>query len=458
MTPQPPPLRSAAAVIIAITVLVHAQSWRCFEDKRGRETGGARVLSAVTSGVWLYVAQQRGMQQVCARLTSTEAARQGSAVLMNVAAVCAGTIECSGTLGPCCRSLCAAQLLRPSANDTSPHAHSSFAPFLPLLAPFAVTPTPATPPSVCRTLAPPSFPPLLLLAHVTVARPHYPSFPYRFPRFAFPPHHTRFPRLRPVAMVRWEAPMNKPLYTCVSSAVARAIHDMRHPVGITPGRDLQHIPVDYWRQDELQALQVGQQSGSLLLADAAAYGTVVAPSTVHGRGVFATRRLRKGQRILPFFGQLVYDDLELAALSSSGEERSQTYGNDLMPPHLRCTAWEWLSTSMEVRMHKRFWKGTEDCSRMSWVPAIGTKACVSRTRPSARPVWVVPAAFCAARFVNDPRPYQTANVQFEQLFDPVYSSTQLLAPGVVRMVVLRRIRVGEELFVDYGNFYSTFGV
>lgn len=58
--------------------------------------------------------------------------------------------------------------------------------------------------------------------------------------------------------------------------------------------------------------------------------------------------------------------------------------------------------------------------------------------------------------MNDPRLYRTPNVKFEQMFDPVYSSTQLLAPGVVRLVVLRRIRVGEELLVDNGNFYSTF--
>lgn len=107
-------------------------------------------------------------------------------------------------------------------------------------------------------------------------------------------------------------------------------------------------------------------------------------------------------------------------------------------------------------MHKRFWTGAVDCSQLSWVPAIGTKVSVSRTRPSARSVWIVPATFCAAGYVKDPRPHRTANVKFEQLFDPVYSSAQLLAPGVVRMVVLRDVLVGEELFVDYGDFYSTF--
>ncbi|KAK1859048.1 hypothetical protein I4F81_001646 [Pyropia yezoensis] len=248
----------------------------------------------------------------------------------------------------------------------------------------------------------------------------------------------------------WEAPGKKPLYTCVSPAVARALQAMPLLVGKLRGRDVAHIPVYSWSQIELQALCTGEQSGALLRADAASYGTVVAPSPVHGRGVFAARPLRVGQRILPFFGQLVHEDLEEAALSPLAQGPVQTYGGDLVPLHLRCSAWTWLSTSMEVRMHKRFWEGAVECSRLSWVPEIGTKVSVSRTRPSARSVWIVPASFCAAGSVNDPRPHRTANVKFEQVFDPVYSAAQLLAPGVVRMVVLRDILVGEELFVDYG--------
>lgn len=111
---------------------------------------------------------------------------------------------------------------------------------------------------------------------------------------------------------------------------------------------------------------------------------------------------------------------------------------------------------MEVRMHRRFWKRAVACSPLSWEPAVGTKVSAYRTRPSARSVWIVPATSCATGYVNDPRPH-TANVKFEQLFDPVYSFAQLLAPGVFRMVLLRDSLVGEELFVDYGNFYSTFG-
>lgn len=257
--------------------------------------------------------------------------------------------------------------------------------------------------------------------------------------------------------MQWEAPCKKPLYTCVSPAVARAVKAMPLLVGTLRGRDVAHIPVGSWSQVELQALYTGDQSGALLRADAASYGTVVAPSPVHGRGVFAARPLRVGQRILPFFGQLVYDDLEEAAQSPLAQVPVEAYGGDLVPPHLRCSAWTWLSTSMEVRMHKRFWKGAVECSRLSWVPEIGTKVSVSRTRPSARSMWIVPASFCAAGYVNAPRPHRTANVKFEQVFDPVYSFAQLLAPGVVRMVVLRHILVGEELFVDYGDFYGTFG-
>lgn len=43
----------------------------------------------------------------------------------------------------------------------------------------------------------------------------------------------------------------------------------------------------------------------------------------------------------------------------------QTYGGGILPSYLRCTAWTWLSTSMEVRMNKRFWKDTPGCTHMS---------------------------------------------------------------------------------------------
>lgn len=295
--------------------------------------------------------------------------------------------------------------------------------------------------------------------------PGVPSSAFCFPPPPPAPQHTRhLTRCRPapvsavpVIMASWEAPTDKPAYTCVSRAVARAVRDVHQKIGRFSDRDLCNVPVDSWRASELDVFYAGQVNGSLLQTDAAAYGTVVAPSAVHGRGVFATRELEAGHRILPFFGQVVYHNLERAALTSRTEERPRLYGGDSVPTSLRCNAWTWLSTSVEVRMHRRFWRGTTDCSRVSWVPSIGTKACVSTARPSARSVWVTPAACCAAGFVNDPRPYDTANVMFEQPFDPVNTTTQLLAPGVVKLLVLRRIDAGEELLVDYGDFYSTFG-
>lgn len=259
-------------------------------------------------------------------------------------------------------------------------------------------------------------------------------------------------------MSSWEAPADKPAYTCVSTAVARAVRDTHRASRCFPDRDLYNVPVDYWRPSELDVLYAGQDDGSLLQIDAAASGTVIAPSSVHGRGVFATRRLNVGRLILPFFGQVVYHDLESDALSSRTEEHPRLYGGDAAPAPLRCTAWTWLTTSIEVRMHRRFWRGTEDCSRMAWVPYIATKASVCKSRPSACSVWVTPLACCAAGFVNDPRPHRAANAKFVQTFEPVRTASQLLAPGIVQMMVIRRIRAGDELLVDYGDFYSTFGL
>lgn len=107
-------------------------------------------------------------------------------------------------------------------------------------------------------------------------------------------------------------------------------------------------------------------------------------------------------------------------------------------------------------MHRRFWRGTAECRRLSRVPTtLATKACHVTERPSVHPLWVVPAAFCASGFINDARPHRSPNVDFVQVFDPVQTSTQLLVPGLVLMVVIEDIAAGEEVVVDYGASYVT---
>lgn len=254
----------------------------------------------------------------------------------------------------------------------------------------------------------------------------------------------------------WDVPDRMPSYTCVSAAVTevvRAHPSLSHGV---PHRDLSVIPVDHRDHQELRVLRQEQRRGSLLAADAAASGTYVAPSPIHGFGVFAACPLRAGLHILPFYGQLVYHSLERAALSRHVYTRMTTYGCESFPEWLCCSAWTWLSTSMELRMQRNYWRGTVECRSLARVPAaLGTKTRYATARPSIRPVWIVPSQFCAAGYVNDPRPRLTPKVEYLQVYDPVSSSEQLLVTGVLKMVVTWDISVGEKIVGDYGDFYIT---
>lgn len=262
-----------------------------------------------------------------------------------------------------------------------------------------------------------------------------------------------------LTMLGWDAPSHLPQYTCVPTHIARivAAHpDLSHgtPHGVAH-RNLAEIPVDLWDDAGLSVLRREQRRGSLLAADAADSWTVVAPSRIHGLGVFATRPLRAPLRILPFYGQIVYHDLERATTSTDIYTQLRKYGQDTLPSYLATTAWNWLSTSMEIRLSRRFWNRSAECRRLARVPtALATKSCYATVRPSIHPLWVVPAAFCAARYVNDPRPDMSANVEYVQVYDPVRTSMQLLVPGVVHMMVARDIEVGEEILVNYGEFFA----
>lgn len=257
------------------------------------------------------------------------------------------------------------------------------------------------------------------------------------------------------AMHGWDVPDKMPSYTCVSPEVAEVVCTSLHRAHGDPHhRDLSLVPVDHWEERELGVPQREHRRGSLLAADAAASGTFVASSPIHGLGVFAARPLSAGQHILPFYGQLVYHSLERAALSTNSYMQATTYGRETLPEWLCCSAWTWLSNSMELRMQRQFWRGTAECRRLARVPeAIATMTSYAWVRPSSRPIWIVPSQFCAAGYVNDPRPHGTPNVEYLQLYDPVCSSEQLLVPVVLKLVVTEDISVGEEIVADYGDAY-----
>lgn len=244
-----------------------------------------------------------------------------------------------------------------------------------------------------------------------------------------------------------------PAYTCLSSAVVAELMELQEMVVASGGCSLYGVPLHHWSPAALSVLTLAD-SWSLLGADSAASGTFVAQSPIHSLGVFAARPLLPGARILPFCGQLVYEDLEVAARTHADD--SIVHGPDHLPLSLCCTAKDWLTTSLQLRMHRSFWRDLRaqyDHALVSTV--LATKTCFETPPPSCRPAWVVPSWFCAAGYVNDPRPNHEANGRFYQSYDPISSAAQLVvAPAYV--YVTRYIAAGEEVLVDYGDVYTSF--
>lgn len=224
-------------------------------------------------------------------------------------------------------------------------------------------------------------------------------------------------------------------------------------VAASGGWPLDCVPVHHWTQAELEVLLHVANKDDLLAADAAACGTFIAPSTGHGREVFAARPLLEGERILPSFVQLMYKDLDAAASSPSAD--SVIYGPSSLPRALRCTATVWQKTSLELRMDRCFWSQRRARFDHYFVATeLATKTSFATRSPSSRSCWVVPASFCAAGFVNDHRPHYLSNARFYQTHDPVSASSQLVVPGLSYVYVTQTIAAGEEILVNYGDAYK----
>lgn len=211
-----------------------------------------------------------------------------------------------------------------------------------------------------------------------------------------------------------------------------------------------------WNEAELSALLAEERTGSLLAADAHASGTYVAPSSVHGLGVFAARNISEGELILPFYGQLVYDDLEVATPPGDAPAGAARYGSDSLPRELCCTVGHWKRNALQLDVHRDFWEDAERRPRPLHVaPYVATKRCYFSARmASPDPVWVVPAPFCAAGLANDPHAHGNGNAIFSQDPGPVCTKEQLVLPWTAHLEVTRDIAVGEEVLVDYGDAYA----
>lgn len=227
------------------------------------------------------------------------------------------------------------------------------------------------------------------------------------------------------------------------------------------GHDLYSLPLHKWPAAAVDVLRreqavIGETGHPRLLeADAEAVGTFVASSTVPnaGLGLFAARALKKGEVILPFFGQIVYHDLQVPARSTRARLSSKLYGADVLHPTLATTASNWMYTALQLRAHVSLWNASSGYLQAAMVPTVVGSELGLSSDAYERPVWVVPADFCAAGRVNDPRPHLKANAQYFQEHDPVCYCDQMIPHDGAFLKVVEDIKAGEELLAKYGRRY-----
>lgn len=268
----------------------------------------------------------------------------------------------------------------------------------------------------------------------------------------------------------WQQHASLPAHTCVSFNVMDALLAMDGASAAGVHEGLRHEPLDKWPVDAATFF-FGVDPGVLLAADAGGNDVEVRTSTIPGagQGVFALRDFVKGERILPFWGVLVFEDLSDAASSRDARLQSKLYGTG----RFSTTARNWLETATQVCTSRGFWD-----ARM-WRPGrhppadscVATKHCHEFCRCSARafiPAWVVPSSSCAAGKVNDARRNKTpgsgdtvraaakrkANLQLRHRSFPVSATADLVRADVVILLVTKHIRRGDEMFLPYGRSYG----
>lgn len=206
-----------------------------------------------------------------------------------------------------------------------------------------------------------------------------------------------------------------------------------HPDGFL---HLRSMTVDSWPPERIADLASAPVE-MLLYADAVSRATHIAKSKIKsphsGRGVFASRHFKRGDEVMYYYGTCVYKDM------SKQHSNSATYGYGAHT----VTAADFRKWSCEI-----------------------TGKLLSRDGKSY-PIWIVPVPFCAARFINDPRytredeervscpsVRRVANVRMELPSEKEYLSTKAIRSfKLLTLVATREIRIGEELFWDYGDQY-----
>lgn len=256
-------------------------------------------------------------------------------------------------------------------------------------------------------------------------------------------------------MLHWQPPRGLPLYTAIPTWLLNWLNDNHGLSRCINGRNLSGVPLDQWPLGGVSAL-LRADTEDLLQVDCDYNDVFVARSTIEGagRGVFAARDFAIGDRILPMTGQIVYDDLTAALTSADPSLAIRRYAAASRVHCFSSTPLYWARFSVQLETRFPFW-GSRSGPR--FYDAAG----------ASRPIWIVPARFCAAGVVNDPRHVRSdgsvssaesvgraVNTVFDTVHPLIDDTSLLVGPGPVYLRVTKPIMEGEEFFVDYGSEYA----
>lgn len=242
----------------------------------------------------------------------------------------------------------------------------------------------------------------------------------------------------------WAAPPKLPQYQALPHHMSRYFANLWKDR--TALSQIHGTIVGNWPPHLFGRLQRSIVDGALA-AEAVALDLLVAPTTIQsdnvGLGVFAACLFEKDTIICPYYGTLVYHNL----LRNKGKIlQNRMYGNEGI-----------MGVSINRFRHYAMQVPVSETSQ--------DFSMVKDTIDDSKAICVVPAPFCVASFINDPKyvrgdrelearisdtlqnPRQ-ANVAFarERM---VRSAKQLHDPFTLCVVALRTIQPGEELFADY---------
>ena len=179
----------------------------------------------------------------------------------------------------------------------------------------------------------------------------------------------------------------------------------------------------------------GLDPNTLRLVGSVENNLIVAPSTVKhvgaGRGVFTTRSVGKGTVVAYFYGTLVYSDL------GSGDNTMREYGSGIMS----VTQAEFRKYAIDSDVKANFGE-----------------------RTGLRSIYITPAKFCTARYINDPRYLdgdgdkeeherqgyvRKANVEVN--WNKARTRDNVSRYEFLQITATRNISRGDELFLDYAT-------